>query len=91
MRQRVLVLAALAAAAVGCGPGADEPGAAGAGASAAGIHFTDVTAGSGLVFTTTFGEVPSTQILEGDVQPADQIITEIAGLPTGSGRKIGAF
>jgi HlyD family secretion protein len=33
----------------------------------------------------------STQMVEGDLQPGDQLITEINGLPTGPARKIGAF
>jgi hypothetical protein len=32
----------------------------------------------------------STQMLEGDLQPADQLITEVTGLVTNA-RKIGAF
>ena len=33
----------------------------------------------------------STQLLEGDVQPGDQLITEIQGLQTSSRRRMGAF
>jgi hypothetical protein len=33
----------------------------------------------------------STQMLEGDLEPGDQLITEIIGAPTGPTRKIGAF
>jgi len=33
----------------------------------------------------------STQMLEGDLQPGDQLVTEIIGAPTGPARKIGAF
>ncbi|HEX4452765.1 MAG TPA: efflux RND transporter periplasmic adaptor subunit [Kofleriaceae bacterium] len=33
----------------------------------------------------------STQLLEGDVQTGDQLITEVQGLPTGGIRKMGAF
>jgi len=33
----------------------------------------------------------STQMLEGDLQPGDQLVTEILGAPTGPARKIGAF
>ena len=33
----------------------------------------------------------STEMLEGDLQPGDQLITEIIGVPTGPARKIGAF
>ena len=33
----------------------------------------------------------STQMLEGDLQPGDQLITEIIGAPTGPTRKLGAF
>ena len=33
----------------------------------------------------------STQMLEGDLQPGDQLITEINGLPTGPSRKFGGF
>jgi HlyD family secretion protein len=33
----------------------------------------------------------STQMLEGDLEPGDQLITEIIGAPTGPTRKLGAF
>ncbi|HEX2689142.1 MAG TPA: efflux RND transporter periplasmic adaptor subunit [Kofleriaceae bacterium] len=33
----------------------------------------------------------STQMLEGDLEPGDQLITEILGAPTGPARKLGAF
>lgn len=33
----------------------------------------------------------STEMVEGDLQPGDQLITEILGLPSNPGRKIGAF
>jgi len=33
----------------------------------------------------------STQMLEGDLQPGDQLVTEIQGLDTGTKRKVGAF
>lgn len=33
----------------------------------------------------------STQLLEGDLQPGDQLITDILGVPSGPTRKIGAF
>ena len=33
----------------------------------------------------------STQLLEGDLQPGDQLVTEIIGAPTGPARKVGAF
>jgi len=33
----------------------------------------------------------STQMIEGDLQPGDQLITEIQGLKAGPTRKIGAF
>jgi HlyD family secretion protein len=33
----------------------------------------------------------TTQLLEGDLQPGDQLITEIQGLKTSPNRKIGAF
>jgi len=33
----------------------------------------------------------STQMLEGELQPGDQLITEISGLPASPARKIGAF
>jgi hypothetical protein len=33
----------------------------------------------------------STQMLEGDLQPGDQLVTEILGAPTGPTRRIGAF
>ena len=33
----------------------------------------------------------STQMIEGDLQPGDQLVTEILGAPTGPARKIGAF
>jgi len=52
----------------GCGGESPQQGTKGSGAAQGSnhhpIHFTDVTAESGLHFTTTFGEVPSTQILE---------------------------
>ena len=33
----------------------------------------------------------STQMLEGDLQPGDQLVTEIIGAPTGPSRRVGAF
>jgi hypothetical protein len=33
----------------------------------------------------------STQLVEGDVQPGDQLITEVQGLSTSPTRKVGAF
>ena len=33
----------------------------------------------------------STQMVEGDLQPGDQLVTEIIGAPTGPTRKVGAF
>jgi HlyD family secretion protein len=33
----------------------------------------------------------STQLLEGDLQPGDLLVTEIIGAPTGPARKVGAF
>ena len=33
----------------------------------------------------------STQMLEGDLQPGDQLVTEIIGAPTGPTRRVGAF
>jgi hypothetical protein len=33
----------------------------------------------------------STQMLEGDLEPGDQLVTEIIGAPTGPTRKLGAF
>ena len=33
----------------------------------------------------------STQMLEGELEPGDQLITEIIGAPTGPARKVGAF
>jgi HlyD family secretion protein len=36
-------------------------------------------------------EGSSTQLVEGDVQAGDQLITEIQGLPSGPTRKVGAF
>ncbi|HMG55167.1 MAG TPA: efflux RND transporter periplasmic adaptor subunit [Kofleriaceae bacterium] len=33
----------------------------------------------------------STEMVEGDLQPGDQLITEIIGVPAAAGRKIGAF
>jgi HlyD family secretion protein len=33
----------------------------------------------------------STQMLEGDLQPGDQLVTEIIGAPTGPARRVGAF
>jgi HlyD family secretion protein len=33
----------------------------------------------------------STQMVEGDLQPGDLLVTEIIGAPTGPARKVGAF
>ena len=33
----------------------------------------------------------STQMLEGELEPGDQLITEIIGAPTGPTRRVGAF
>jgi HlyD family secretion protein len=33
----------------------------------------------------------STELVEGDLQPGDQLITDILGVPTGPTRKLGAF
>ena len=33
----------------------------------------------------------STQLVEGELQPGDELITEIQGLPTTATRKVGAF
>ena len=33
----------------------------------------------------------STQMLEGELEPGDQLVTEIIGAPTGPARKVGAF
>ena len=33
----------------------------------------------------------STQMVDGDLQPGDQLVTEIIGAPTGPARKVGAF
>jgi HlyD family secretion protein len=33
----------------------------------------------------------STQMVEGDLQPGDQLVTEIIGAPTGPARRVGAF
>ena len=33
----------------------------------------------------------ATQMLEGDLQPGDQLVTEILGAPTGPARRVGAF
>jgi HlyD family secretion protein len=33
----------------------------------------------------------STQMLEGELEPGDQLVTEIIGAPTGPARKLGAF
>ena len=33
----------------------------------------------------------STQLVEGDVKPGDELITEVQGLPSGPTRKVGAF
>jgi HlyD family secretion protein len=33
----------------------------------------------------------STQMVEGDLQPGDQLVTEIIGAPTGPSRRVGAF
>jgi len=56
-------LALLAVLGPGCGNGAGSRGTA-TGKAASTPRFIDVTAESGLHFSTTFGEVPSTQILE---------------------------
>src|SRR5829696_4670851 len=46
----------------GAAPGASAPSAAASGRI--GLHFTDVTAASGIDFATTSGRAPSTQLLE---------------------------
>ncbi|HEX7837073.1 MAG TPA: hypothetical protein VF469_06390, partial [Kofleriaceae bacterium] len=33
----------------------------------------------------------STEMVEGDLAPGDQLVTDITGLPAAAGRKIGAF